>query len=196
MRCIGISGTPGTGKTIIAKELSSILHIPFIDLSNFVLENRLYLYYDEVRESYVVDEDRVRDKITAMYRNSGAMIIASHYIEILPKELFELIIVLRRNPFELINILKQRGWPDSKIAENIEAELLSMCTLNVLEEFGEEIVVEIDITNKSINEIVDEIANILYGTKSLTHGLRIDWASLLDEEKLNMLLEYIERNRA
>lgn len=195
MKCIGISGTPGTGKSSIARELSLELQIPFIELNSYVMENKLYLYYDEMRDSYVIDEDRIRNNIARLYEKSGTLIIVGHYIEVLPREIFELVIVLRRDPYELINVLKQRGWPDHKVAENIEAELLSICTINAIEELGEDIVVEVNATSREIREVVAEIVDILYGSKSIYHGLRIDWLTLLSEEKLNAVLNYIEMYR-
>lgn len=195
MKCIGISGTPGTGKTSVAKELSYKLQIPYLDLNSYVLENKLYIYYDRLRDSYVIDEDKIRDRISDIYREQGPLIIASHYIEVLPKDLFELVIILRRDPNELINVLKQRGWPDYKIAENVEAELLSICTLNAVEELGEEIVVEIDATSKAVADVANEIIDVLYGLKPVYHGFRIDWISTLTEEKLDEILKYIEINR-
>lgn len=195
MKCLGIAGTPGTGKSAVAKELSSRLQIPLIDLSSYVIENKLYLYYDELRESYVIDEERVSESISSVYRELGSIVIAGHYIEILPKEIFELIIVLRRDPYELISILKLRGWPSHKIAENVEAELLSVCTLNIIEELGEDIVVEVDVTSKPLHLVVDEILSIVYGDKPMYYGHTIDWLSLMQEDKLSMVLEYISKNR-
>lgn len=195
MKCIGISGTPGTGKSSVAKELSLRLQIPTIELSEYVIENKLYLYYDTLRNSYVVDEDRVRKDIIELYVREGAIIIVSHYIEILPRELFELVIILRRNPYELISILKERGWPDHKIAENVEAELLSICTFNAIEELGEDLVVEVDVTARKVLDVVYEIMDILLGNKSVHLGHRIDWFSLLPEEELEVILNYIEKHR-
>lgn len=195
MKCIGISGTPGTGKTAVARVLSEKLRIPFIDLSTFVMEHKLYLYYDDVRNSYVIDEERVSNTITSMYREMGAMIIAGHYIEILPREIFEVVFVLRRSPYELIEILKQRGWQDQKIAENVESELLSICTLNAIEELGEDLVIEIDVTARDLNDAVNEMIEIIQGFRHVRRGHRIDWLVLLSEDELVHVLKYIERNR-
>lgn len=195
MKCIGISGTPGTGKSSVARELSKELQIPVIELSEFVVNNNLYLYYDAIRNSYVVDEEKVRNSIAKLYRERGAFIIVGHYVEILERDLYELVIVLRRNPIELLNILKTRRWPDSKVAENVEAELLSVCTFNAIEELGEDLVVEVDVTSKNVSEVVNEIMDILLGLKSVYLGHRIDWLSLVPEKDLEAILSYIEKYR-
>ncbi|MCC6015516.1 MAG: adenylate kinase family protein [Desulfurococcaceae archaeon] len=195
MKCIGISGTPGTGKSSVARELSKELQIPVIELSEFVVNNNLYLYYDAIRNSYVVDEEKLRNSIAKLYRERGAFIIVGHYVEILERDLYELVIVLRRNPIELLNILKTRRWPDSKVAENVEAELLSVCTFNAIEELGEDLVVEVDVTSKNVSEVVNEIMDILLGLKSVYLGHRIDWLSLVPEKDLEAILSYIEKYR-
>jgi len=195
VKCIGISGTPGTGKSSVARELSLRLQIPLIELSTYVMENNLYVYYDELRNSYIIDEDKVRERLVEIYKKEGALIIVGHYLEILPRELFELVFILRRDPYELINILKLRGWSDHKVAENIEAELLSICTLNAIEELGEDIIVEVDTTSKEVSAVVDEVIDIIFGVKSVYHGLRIDWLSSISEKKLSNILTYIERYR-
>lgn len=195
MKCIGISGTPGTGKSSVARELSLKLQIPVIELSDYVINNNLYIYYDALRNSYVIDEEKVRKNITKLYEEQGTLIIVGHYIEVLGRDLFELIIVLRRNPLELINILKARGWPDHKVAENIEAELLSVCTFNAIEELGEDLVVEVDVTSKNFSDVATEVMGILLGLNSIYLGHRIDWTSIMSEKDLESVLNYIEKHR-
>jgi adenylate kinase len=195
LKCIGISGTPGTGKSSVARELSLKLQIPVIELSDYVINNNLYIYYDALRNSYVIDEEKVRKNITKLYEEQGTLIIVGHYIEVLGRDLFELIIVLRRNPLELINILKARGWPDHKVAENIEAELLSVCTFNAIEELGEDLVVEVDVTSKNFSDVATEVMGILLGLNSIYLGHRIDWTSIMSEKDLESVLNYIEKHR-
>jgi len=193
LKCIGISGTPGTGKTSIARTLSQVLNIPYLDLSSYVVNNKLYTYYDEERNSYVIDEDKVRASVINMYREKGPMIISSHYIEIIPRDIFEIVFILRRNPLELIDVLTSRGWPSHKIAENVEAELLSICTLNVIDEFGDDIVVEIDVSSKSLDDVVQEIVDILHKSKTSSRGISIDWTTTLSEKDLEKVLKFIEK---
>lgn len=193
LKCVGISGTPGTGKTSIARTLSQVLNIPYLDLSSYVVNNKLYTYYDEERNSYVIDEDKVRASVINMYREKGPMIISSHYIEIIPRDIFEIVFILRRNPLELIDVLTSRGWPPHKIAENVEAELLSICTLNVIDEFGDDIVVEIDVSSKSLDDVVQEIVDILHKSKTSSRGISIDWTTTLSEKDLEKVLKFIEK---
>ncbi len=193
MRSIGISGTPGTGKSSVAKILSLYLNMPVIDLSKYVIENNLILFYDSERHTNVIDEDRVRSELLRLYHSNGAMIIDSHYAEIAPKEILEVVFIIRRDPEELMNILLKRGWNSNKIVENVEAELLSICTLNAIDELGEDLVIEIDATSKSHDEVALELIEILFGEKPVYYGHTIDWLSILPQNKLLKIIELLRR---
>ena len=194
MKSIGVSGVPGTGKSALAQKLSKELGMRVIELSSFAIENNYIIAYDHERKSYIIDEDKLRD---AVYRiaKEEPIIIVSHYIEIVPRDALEIVVVLRRNPIELLNILKGRGWDDRKIAENIEAELLGVCTVNAIEELGEDIVVEVDATSKTVDELSKEVINIIFGEEPIYTGYSIDWLERMDEKSLEYIINYINKHR-
>lgn len=185
-KAVVISGTPGVGKSAIAKLLTKKLGGIYVNLTEFVLSNKLYIEYDELRNSYIIDEELVRSKIAGIVKSSeGYVIIDSHYGEIIKDDLVEKIFVLRINPSDLLKRLKSRGWHNTKIRENLEVELLGTCTLNALEEHPAHKICEVDVTNKSQNEVVDEIISILRGKKKCSIG--VDWLTNLSDD----LIEYI-----
>jgi adenylate kinase len=192
MKSIGISGVPGTGKSSLAKKLSEELGLEVIELSDFAIRNNLIISYDRDRDSYVIDEERLVKAVEEYIRSRGPAIIVSHYIEIIPRDLLEAVFVLRRNPVELIKLLEARGWSKKKVAENVEAELLGVCTANAIEELGEDMVIEIDSTSKSVEELASEVFSILFGEKPTYYGASIDWLERLDDESLAYVINYIE----
>jgi len=195
-RIIGVSGTPGVGKTAVAKRLSEILGGIHVDLSKEVIEKGLYVEFDAERESYVIDEDRVRNYIEELYRQTGkTLIVDSHYAEVAPRELVDYVFVLRLNPAVLMQRLASRGWSCRKVAENVEAELLSVCTRNAVEELGEDKVVEIDVTHRNVQDVVNEIINVLKNPESAKRGHVYDWFSLMSGDELEKVLELIEMCR-
>lgn len=48
-KAIVISGTPGVGKTLVATRLASRLGLSYINLSDLVVRESLYIDVDEVR---------------------------------------------------------------------------------------------------------------------------------------------------
>lgn len=186
---------PGVGKSVVAKQVARILNAKYVDLSEYVIEHKLYVEYDSEINSYIIDEDRVKEAIRALAKKYRKVVLSSHYGEITPKDLVEKIIVLRIDPEELEKRLKQRGWSRIKILENIVAEILSVCTANAIKEHGVSKVVEIDATNKSIETIIREIMMAL--ENKLPIGPRIDWferKSLEIIEKYLKELEELEKN--
>ncbi|RLG78125.1 MAG: adenine methyltransferase [Thermoprotei archaeon] len=187
---IGISGTPSTGKSTVARLLAEKLKALYINLSDLVVRKKLYVEYDEARQSYVIDESRVRDYLANISRGD-LVIVDSHYAEIAPKELVKKVFVLRLHPLILMERLIKRGWPLRKVAENVEAELLGVCTRNAVDELGPELVVEIDVTNKRPEDVVEEILKLLKNGKRPQENW-IDWTILLTDEELEKVLEFIE----
>lgn len=187
---IGVSGTPGTGKSTVAAIVAKRLGGVHIDLSRLVLEKGFYVDYDRERGSYVVDEERVRRYLSEEAR-SRLVVLDSHYAEIAPRELVIRVFVLRLNPLKLLDRLLSRGWPLRKVVENVEAELLGVCTRNAVDELGPDMVVEIDTTGRSAEEVADEIIAVLRG-KPVPTGTRIDWTTILRPDELYRLLETIE----
>ncbi|MDK6028660.1 adenylate kinase family protein [Ignisphaera sp. 4213-co] len=193
MKSIGISGVPGTGKSQLAKRVSQELGLDVVELSDFAIRNNYVIAFDSERKSYIIDEEKLGKSIEKLAKESGPLIIVGHYVEIVPRDVLEIVFVLRRNPVELIKILENRGWDGKKIAENIEAELVGVCTANAVEELGEEMVVEIDVTSKSVNEVAEEVIKIIFGEKPVYYGYSVDWLSKLSKEELAYLLEFIEK---
>ena len=188
-KAIVISGTPGVGKSSVAKELARILGAKYLNLSDFVIKEKLYLGYDDKVNSYIIDEELVRRRINEYIESlRGLVIIDSHYGEIINDKLVEKIFVLRLNPNELLRRLKGKGWSDEKIRENVEAELLGICTYNALQEHPKDKVCEIDVTNKDISDVIKLILRILKGDGECKTF--IDW---LSDANIGEILEYVSR---
>ncbi len=189
---IVITGTPGTGKTSVSRKLVEEINGLHIDVSRYVIDNRIYIGYDEYRRSYIIDEEKLVEKLESIIRKSDKpVVIDIHYPEILDPNMVDYVIILRTNPLELEKRLsKRKDWPLHKIRENVMAEILGVITSNVLEHYPEEKVYEIDTTNKNIEEIVREIIAIIRGERKSRVKKWIDWLELIGPRILDKYGEY------
>jgi adenylate kinase len=178
-----VSGTPGTGKTTIAKELAKRISYNFIDMGELAQNEHIYSDEDSERNTKIVDErkltKRIKEEIVA---NKGKIVISSHYAEIVNPKLVDRVIVLRTHPDKLQVRLRERGWSDRKIKENIEAEILGVCSFNAISKYGEGKIYEIDTTNISLNEAL-KIALEIIRSNGRSHVVgSINWLSELEKE--------------
>ena len=169
-----VSGVPGTGKSTIAARLSEMLGREKVDLSEEALKHGLVLEEDRERGTYVIDEDAVRAWVRRK-ASEEPLIVDSHYGEIIDDEILLKLFVLRLRPDILLERLLKRGWHPRKVAENVEAELLGVCTANALDEHPREKVCEVDTTGKTPDKVAEEILMILAGERECLLG--IDWLS-------------------
>lgn len=152
---IAITGTPGTGKTEVAKRLAEKLGYVYINLNEILLK-KYRLERDIERETWVVDIERAAREVEFPEN----CVIDGHLSHLFNPEV---VIVLRCRPKELWRRLEARGWKVRKIRENVEAE-----AMNVIGEEARELcrsVFEVDTTGRKAEEIVEEICDIIEGKK-------------------------------
>jgi adenylate kinase len=193
LSAILISGTPGTGKTTLAKGLSQSINYKFIDIGEVAIREHIYLRDDPARNTKIIDEPKLAERLEKeIVAQDGKVVASSHYAEIVSPRLVKKVIVLRTHPDELRRRLIQRGWKTEKIKENLEAEVLGVCSSNALRRFGKGRVYEIDTTKMPPNETLSVALQIIE-SKSETHiAGSINW--LEDLEKENRLDFYILHN--
>jgi adenylate kinase len=164
---VGITGTPGTGKTAVATELERRGH-------------RIVRIKDTIRD-YVLEEDRERDTLVVDVERWAAEfipvdgIVEGHLAHFLP---CDRIVVLRCRPDVLRERLAPRGYSPEKITENTEAEALDVVLIETLEERPDESILELDTTEQTAPECADRIEQFMIGKLPSSYG-HIDWTDYL-----------------
>ena len=157
MVIIAICGTPGTGKTTIATYLKKY-GFEVINLSKFVIKNKLYIGYDAERDSYIMDPDKVVEALKNFLSQgkNRNLVIEGIGAESLPEDIVDICAVLTCDPKVLQQRLKEKGYNNKKIEENLEAERFSEILIDALENFKEK-VITFNTAKSKPDEIVEKI---------------------------------------
>jgi adenylate kinase len=103
----------------------------------------------------------------------GPVILDGHYAhDYKPKIDDAIVFVLRRAPWVLYEELEERGYAMKKVWENIESEIMGICSNEARE--NHDIVCEIDTTKLSLKEITANIQRIIEEKDSCPTE-QIDW---------------------
>ncbi len=128
MKAVIVDGTPGTGKTVVAKKIARLIHGVYVDANKLVKEKKLYVGYDKKFDSYIVDEKKfVRFFVDLIQRSKKRLVIDSHLSHLIPKKYVQLCIITTCNLKTLRQRLEKRKWKHVKIQENIDSEILEVC---------------------------------------------------------------------
>jgi len=119
---ISISGTPGTGKTVVSKKLAKQMKYKLIELNKDIKTKKLYDSYDKKRKCFVVDVKKINSYFKKIKEKD--IIVDSHLSHTLIG--LDKIFVLRCKPNVLEKRLHKKRWNKEKIRENLEAEYISL----------------------------------------------------------------------
>jgi adenylate kinase len=197
MITILISGTPGTGKTSVSKEIGKKVNARVISLNQLAHSEGLVSEYDRKRDTWVINEEKLKQKTLSLIKEARTekvkvLIIESHFADIIPEREVDLIIVLRCEPDILGQRLRKRGYSEEKVRENIQSEILGNSVNFFIERKINKPLYEINNSKLSIGQLRDEIINIMndreYG-KIYKLG-KVDW--LEDLFKSDQLMKYFD----
>lgn len=167
MMC-GITGTPGTGKSMIGEELARRGHT-VIHLTSTV--GPYVTGDDEDRDVQVIDVDRWASEFKPV---DG--FVEGHMAHYLP---CDKIVVLRCRPDELKTRLAQRKYRASKIRENADAEALDVLLIETVEDYEPDQIFELDTTGRDAVYCADRIEGFFKGDIPADFG-HIDWSQYLE----------------
>ena len=187
MNCVNlvITGNPGVGKHTIAdlfiKHDSSY---QIFDINKFVIEKE---FAEQVDGGIEVDTGKLKDEIQKLNLNKS--LIVGHLAPyVLDQSDINFAIILRKNPYDLIEVYKKRKYKNSKIKENSGSEILGVIANDSITSFGKEKSFEIDATNKTPEMILEKIYNIIDNQKDADI---VDWLRLVEEKnEINKFFDY------
>lgn len=144
---ITLTGTPGTGKTIVSEKLAE-KGFNILDLTEFLEEKDIG---EEVKGEREIRIEEMVEKLGQKDFSQDA-VIEGHLSHHFPSDVC---VVLRCRPDLLEERLSGRDYSDRKVEENLEAEKLDIILTEAVQK--QETVIEVDTTEKSSEESVEEI---------------------------------------
>ena len=132
---IAISGSVGTGKTTIAKQLAKKLsNYEVVHLNDWAIEFRT----NEVLELQTFDFnlDGLINKVNQYISNNlnKNIIFEGHFAHYINPELVDFLFIISRDLDKLKHEYKIRGYNKAKIDDNLEVESFNLCFYEGLEE--------------------------------------------------------------
>ena len=166
MKVIAVSGTPGTGKTTLSKRLAKKLNFSYLDVNETIKKYNIAEGFDKKRRTKILDVKKLNNallKEISIIKNSlnkkpiskksnkkikEGIIVDSHLSHYLPKKYVDLCIVTKCDLKILKKRLKRKKYSESKIRENLDAEIFDICLSEAKESRHKVIVID---TTKGIN---------------------------------------------
>ena len=171
-----ITGNPGVGKHTTAEVfVKDYSDYQLIDINKFAIENG---YTEKNKDGFEVDTTKLKSAIQGLI--SKKSLIVGHLAPyVLDESDIDFSIVLRKNPYYLIEIYKERKYRESKIKQNIGSEILGIIANDSIISFGKNKTFEIDTTDKTPEKVVEIINEIIKNKKREDD---VDWLTLVEEK--------------
>jgi len=182
-RIIVLTGTPGVGKTVLAKLMARRTGFRFLSLGDLVKREGLHKGFDRRARSYVINEPAVRKRLEDYFEDHRAkgVVFETHSVDsFLHRTRGMVVVVLRLDPVALAKRLRARNWPRVKIWENVEAEMIDVSLYDSLKFLGKTRVFEIDTTGKRPELLVREILRALSRNREWSLKSSPNWLEKYD----------------
>ncbi|MEM4248542.1 MAG: adenylate kinase family protein [Candidatus Nanoarchaeia archaeon] len=155
-----ISGTPGTGKTTLAKSLAKKLGYEYIGITKLIGKHKLAEGYDIVRKCSIVNTKKLNNVLIKLIKTANkekkSLIIDSHLSHNLPSKYVDLCIITKCDLKVLQKRLQKKHYSKTKIRENLDVEIFDIC-LNEAKELGHKILVVDTTKGIDINRLIRKI---------------------------------------
>ncbi len=162
-----LTGNPGVGKHTVSKKLAKILGYEIIDVNKEAVKVGMSEQNDSIDVDVEKTQRILKEKI------SDKSLIVGHLAPfVVSKELVSMAIVLRKNPYELIQIYEKRNYSNKKKNDNLGSEILGVVAYDSIEKFGEDKTFQINTTSLTVEEVTKKIESIINGTSK---GDTVDW---------------------
>ncbi|HIH16566.1 MAG TPA: AAA family ATPase [Candidatus Diapherotrites archaeon] len=154
---VAITGSPGVGKTSVARLLAKRLKCPWLNERAFAVKKGIGAW--DVRENeFVVPLAALRRELNLELRRRGRhqhLVVEGHLLCETRLDV-DVVVVLRVHPEVLEARLEHRGYRAEKIQDNVFCEGIDYCLKHALRKYGKKKVLEVQ-AKKGIKETMQHI---------------------------------------
>jgi adenylate kinase len=164
--------------------------VKIIDINKVIIDNNAFLPNDD-RNGKEVDIKKTSKLIRYELKRRGDLVIIGHLVPyVLKPDGIDLVVVMRRSPYEIIKTFEDREYSSEKIRENVASEILGISFYDALKTFGKNKLIEFDATGKTPQQNAEEMVLLLQNKLRHEIGM-VDWLSLVYEKgDVQKFLEY------
>jgi len=132
-----ISGTPGTGKTTIARKIAAMHKLKYIAGESLIRKYALSEGYDPLRKCKIVNPNKfskaMKQVISSLSKETKGVVFDSHLSHVLSSKVVDHCIITKCKLSVLKKRLVKRKYAQKKIRENLDAEIFDVCYMEALE---------------------------------------------------------------
>ena len=139
MRLI-ITGSPGTGKTTLAKSLGEKLNLTVLNEKDFALKNGIGSFNEENELEIPIKE--FEEKANAFLKETDDVLFEGHVV-CEAKLHVDKAILIRVDPEELEMRLENRGYSMEKMMDNVFCEGIDYCKKQVIKNYPIDKIMEV-----------------------------------------------------
>ena len=170
---IVITGTPGVGKHTITDIISKKMNLEVLDITKVAQKSGLVEQNSGINE---IDVEKLENYLEG--KNSEKNIVVGHLAPfVISKKDAKIVVILRRNPYDLIQVYNQRKYSRKKIKENVGSEVLGIIAYDAMTKFQEK-AVQIDVSKKTVEQVVDDVIKIISDNKQSDE---VDWLEIVSK---------------
>ena len=135
-----VTGSPGTGKTTLAKNLAKALGMQVINEKEFALKNSIGFFNDENELELPVKE--FEEKANIFLLNNQGFVFEGHVLCEMKLKV-DKVILLRVDPETLELRLELRKYSPEKVMDNVFVEGIEYCKKHLLRNYKKDKIIEV-----------------------------------------------------
>jgi len=169
-----LTGSPGVGKHTVSEELAKVLDYEIVDVNKEAIKAGMPKRDDSID----VDVEQMKGLLKGTLTEKS-LIVGHLAVYVISKTQVSKVIVLRKDPYELIQIYEKRNYADEKKTDNLGSEILGTITYDSIKKFGEGRTFQVNTTSLTQKQTVKKIKGIVCDNSD---GDTVDWLTEISKK--------------